>query len=585
MPNIFTLTAPSIGYKKSISITILDEKNFTIAYVLPDGNFKGGYGIDWCEIKDAKIEKFQDVKPSEISHIFDETSNTFISDGITEDKREELIKALYATTKINEKGFVKETAVDAESETTEEKDKLEEVDYIPTWINLPEGETVKVEVKFLVKGEERKNGYITFKKNENFEITKGKDQDDNIRLEKLVNGKSHDKIYIKALTTFSTPQDIILVDDKGIEVGKIEMEANNIVELGVRIIPVVIASTNENAEKKKEAELKNAVLLRETALKATERDNKLNKGFAQAGIKCVIEPAKEPKLEYIVIDPSKARNKVDSAEEADELAGHYYEDRIIDIIATNNQKKPAVGEVSKIYKDVGMFDKEINSKLVERYKELFDASYKGAIVFVTDQYHVERTKEGLEERLGGVSSSSPLEYQGVLIFTTDKSDIGITHDGTYIHELGHMLGLAHPFADEDTNDNSGEIRKLKVAIQEYKDTIVLYKKKIEEKTTAIALYEKQIGEETEAKIDPDFLETLQDNIASAQDDIAFNEKIITNAEKDLNESLHELNVYASPFFKITKGKTTNYMDYDNTKTYFFRFQSKMLKREVSKYYA
>ncbi len=56
-------------------------------------------------------------------------------------------------------------------------------------------------------------------------------------------------------------------------------------------------------------------------------------------------------------------------------------------------------------------------------------------------------------------------------------------------------------------------------------------------------------------------------------------------KKTYNESLHELNVYASPFFKITKGKTTNYMDYDNTKTYFFRFQSKMLKREVSKYYA
>ncbi len=567
MPNIFTLTAPSIGYKKSISINIIEKTTFTIAYVLPDGNFKGGYGIDWCEIKDAKIERFQDVKPSEISHIFDETSNTFISDGITEDKREELIKALYATTKINEKGLVKETAVDAELETAKKKDKLEEVDYIPTWINLPEGETVKVEVKLLVKGEERKNGYITFKKNKNFEITKGKDQDDNIRLEKLENGKSHSKIYIKALTTFSTPQDIILVDDKGIEVGKIEMEANNIVELGVRIIPIVIASTNKDAIKKKEAELKNAISLRETALKATEKDNKLNERFAQAGIKCNIEPAKDPELEYILIDPNDKKDK---------LAGHYDTVEIVD----KNAPKPtghAGGTVPIEYKEVGTLDKDIIDDIMDVYKERFDptSSYKGAILFVTDQYNPKTT-------VGGASSTLPIEFQGVVIYTT-TSDVGIEDEGTYVHELGHMLGLGHTFVeDEDISQDEedkktviGKLKNIKEDVLYEKETIDTYTKKIEQDKKYMA----------EHPLNDSMSSSEKDSYKEAEKGIETSKKILDKAKEKLKKAVYEKAIVIGSDMRIKKEATKNYMDYDNNKTYFQRYQAKLVKEEVSKYYA
>ncbi len=48
MPNIFTLTAPSIGYKKSVSINIVEEeKKYIVYFNRIDHSYTGQFGYDW----------------------------------------------------------------------------------------------------------------------------------------------------------------------------------------------------------------------------------------------------------------------------------------------------------------------------------------------------------------------------------------------------------------------------------------------------------------------------------------------------------------------------------------------------------
>ncbi len=69
MPNIFTLTAPSIGYKKSISVNIIDEETkYVVEFKRIDHSYKGQFGFDWMreawldEAKGICVEGLEELK-------------------------------------------------------------------------------------------------------------------------------------------------------------------------------------------------------------------------------------------------------------------------------------------------------------------------------------------------------------------------------------------------------------------------------------------------------------------------------------------------------------------------------------------
>ncbi len=502
--------------------------------------FSGAYGIDWCEMDGSfsKIETFQNTKTSAISHVLDVATSQFKTGGTDAEKQAHL-KKMYEVVKYQGK------------------------DYPLTWINLPKGKVVSVTIKAaLISGTREKNDFLTIVKHPNFEISHDKTSDAGsnpaIKLEKIKN-KGWD-VDIKALNTFAQTEYIVIQDYKGDEVGKIEMAPNSLVNLNVKIVPVVFnrASKNSDAED-----------LYEKALKAKDDDNNdlkttlCSKSLNQAGINCIIAPFNKTNPEYVFIDPSVGDwgNYYDSSAEI-------LSDWTFELTDTNKPQSNTTED------DLKTSPNRTTKFLLDELKQAYFSkphrkNFKGAVIFITDKSFSKAT-------IGGYSESVPLKNQGCVIFK-----VGLENSKTYAHELAHMLGLEHYFLDAETNAEIADRIKVlnEIDTEAEKKNILKQKEAIKDIENLIS-EEKQDALNENRSVDKDFiyrqeksLKRINDNIKASEDNIRIYDV--------LNR---QVNVGKSNSFKVIKKSSKNFMDYYNLKVYFHKFQSEIIKQECIDYY-
>ncbi|WP_346881594.1 hypothetical protein [uncultured Algibacter sp.] len=500
--------------------------------------FKGDYGIDWCDMDTSfsKIEKFQNTKATDISHELVEATSQFKSGG-THAEKQALLKKMY------------------------EIDKYQGKDYPLTWINLPQGKTVTLNIKtHIISGDDEDTDFLTIVKNANFEIAYDKKTDKGtnpaIKLDKIKKRKKKGTdIEITALNTFAQTEYIIIQDYKGDDVGKIEMAPNNLETLDIKIIPVVFKSTP--VTEKTEAQTLYASAINGGKL----IDTLNNKALSQIGITCSIAQIK-PVPECVVIDLSINN------------WNQFYKKGIFkDWEYQNTTAKPSISideDGEKSYHSSDLSPRFLLDKLEDTYFAKYGNAYKGAIVFVTD-------KDFNLPNMQGYSQTDPIRSQGTVIFNSGLNDVSV-----FAHEISHMLGLEHTFFKDatettNTNDKLGDLPKGKGV-----KSIVDRKKEIEGLIKHSQNYIKK-EQEVIKKIKADNKVLSQRNL----NDIKASEESIKDSKKSIDrykDGLRKIDIARVCNFKVTKTKTKNYMDYINDRTYFAKHQAELARKECKDFY-
>ncbi len=522
--------------------------------------FSGAYGIDWCEMDGSfsKIETFQNTKTSAISHVLDEATSQFKTGGADAEKQA-LLKKMYEVVKYQGK------------------------DYPLTWINLPKGKVASVTIKAaLISGTREKNDFLTIVKHPNFEISHDKTSDAGsnpaIKLEKIKN-KGWD-VDIKALNTFAQTEYIIIQDYKGDEVGKIEMAPNSVENLEVKIIPVVFKS-NEAKEKGEAITLYDKAKKAKTVNLGNNLEETFNQySFNQAGIKCNIEPVKA-NPERVVIDLTKKNwsNFYDAKKKK-------FQDWDFNATEPNASKRPAPWESEDgnkfyEYKDgkVANTKRLLLDELEEAYYDKHGKGYKGALIFVTEEsYYKPDTL--------GYSQNNPLRSQGTIIFKG-----GLNKSDAYAHELGHMLGLEHVFlkTDEDeVNEIKDDIKREEKNITNFESDIQSRKELIENRKENIAIEIKRTkdnGYNDDGSVeDQDWVNEQEALINGFRREIdEYNNEIIDFEDK-IEDFKRKIAIEKGSGFKIKKGTSNNFMDYDISRLYFNKFQCLVMREEIKSFY-
>jgi hypothetical protein len=374
-------------------------------------------------------------------------------------------------------------------------------------------------------------------------------------------------------------------------VGQIEMMANHQETLEIKIVPVVLKTT-EAAQNQKAEEIYNK------AIAATNPDGKnlndtLNKvSLNQAGIKSTLIP--NPKgAEKLVIDVSSDfKNYYDTAEK--KLTEWVFTDNERDKTKNAGIKpKETIDEDGDrdfdTYKKEGTPEKtmlfETQKFLLDALKESYHSKYtkdfKGAIVFVSDLNY-----KGKENK-GAYSESLPLRNQGVIIFASNAVD-----SNTYAHELGHMLGLPHSFVEHFDESNK--------SIKGRQDDVATTEKNIKSKHQDIKEAEEDsiVKEEDIKDIDKEIKKAKtkyevadwNKTKTSKENDIKQNKVLIEGYEEDIkrqNEKLKiqkiKLKTLTGENLLILQAKTNNFMDYNNTPMVFTKNQVGIIKNDINFY--
>lgn len=524
---------------KSVSAQPLEPRKYIAAVSLtkPD-KFEGDYGIDWCDMSEdfSNIEKFQGSKISDISHVFDETTSQFKAGGTALEKQA-LVKKMY------------------QDETYHEKD------YPLTWINLPKDKVAELTITpFLMPDAKVKaTDFLTLIKSPDFEITYDGKTDANESI-KLENPKKPFKIQVKALKTYTTTKYISIKDHEENEVGKIEMAANNIVNLNIKIIPIVFNASSKASD---------AEALHEKALKAKDDKNNnlkttLNtKSLNQAGINCTITPFNKANPEYVFIDPSVGdwTNYYNSSTNI--LSDWTFK-------PTDANKPKQDNNEDGIKSPANRTTKLLLDELKQAYFSKPDRkNFKGAIIFVSDKSFSKAT-------ISGYSENIPLKNQGTVIFKT-----GLEKSKTYAHELAHMLGLEHSFLDDDINSQiANRITQQNTIDKEAEKKYILRQKghiKVIQKEFS---KDKQNALKENRSIDNDVMNKYNKNLKRVNENIKISEDNI----KTYDLLSRQINIGKGNGFKMIQKSSKNFMDYYNKKVYFNRFQSEIMKQECIDYY-
>ncbi len=189
------------------------------------------------------------------------------------------------------------------------------------------------------------------------------------------------------------------------------------------------------------------------------------------------------------------------------------------------------------------------------------------MVFVTDKNYI-------IPNLQGYSQTDPIRSQGTVIFKPGLGDATV-----YAHELGHMLGLEHNFVNDineltSINDNLNNLTRNK--------SVADKKQEIEED---IAFKENYIKVDIEKIND---LKTVREQSQSIKNKILDIQEAIKNTQNSiiqLKDKLQRIDIKTTTAnFKVTKGKSKNYMDYINNRTFFSKYQSQIVKEELIKFY-
>ncbi|MGG6231521.1 hypothetical protein [Tenacibaculum sp. SDUM215027] len=356
------------------------------------------------------------------------------------------------------------------------------------------------------------------------------------------------------------------------------MYPNKKVDLDIKIIPVVLKST-EDKELKEANELYNKTIKAKTTNLGNSLDETLNRhSFNQAGITCNIEPLKAVS-EKIVIDI----NTSDFAKFYDSTKKEF-KDWNFQPTEADASKRPSIwtsedGDKMYEYKN----GKTINDKrmlldeLEDAYYTKYGRDFKGALLFVTEEsYNKPNTL--------GYSQNNPLRSQGTIIFKG-----GLSMSDAYAHELGHMLGLEHVFLKTD------EIVGIKNNIATQNSNITSYEGNIQNRKELIEDQNKRITRETKRTKE---LGYNDDGSVDDQDFINDQEILINKYKTKIEEYNYEIKEFEAKIqdfkrkiaiekgrgLKIKKGTSNNFMDYDISRLYFDKFQCLVMQQEVKSFY-
>ena len=248
-------------------------------------------------------------------------------------------------------------------------------------------------------------------------------------------------ISIIAKETFSATEYIRILDERTrATVGVIEMAPNAIEIIEVKIVTVLLKSKTQGI-------LENMNRQRENLYKKAEAQfDKINEFMRQAGIKCNFQPSGD----YIVFDDDD-QNPLNTDKPFFTIGSDKDGNRQV-IFQDRELVTPS--EQEQYFAENPFDDDEMSNKgtskdyLVDlfgrKYKALHpNSTFKGVMFFISEGAFVNR---------GGYTLTVPIKNQEIAVFGSNIDDAR-----TYAHELGHLLGLQHPFID-DINFFNGSIR-------------------------------------------------------------------------------------------------------------------------------
>ncbi len=519
-------------------------KDFIIAIKPKKKTFNGDYGIDWCEMSEdfSKINFFQETNQSEVEYVIKDKINPKSTTSefqieTNEENKQKAIKKIYAKTEYFSR-------------------------YYPiTWINLQKGVTAELTLKYFnLSGEKiSDDDYIIIERNKNFKITYEDNTDEQnspikIKLKDFSKKYKETSVKITAIGTFVGKENIIIKNQNGDEVGIIEIVQTNLLNLDIKIIPVIVASNSDDISKK-------AINLYNKIVTDDFKDE-LRKGFTQAGIQCNIQNFNEE--QSIIIDTSKDNwdkfyvngkirewnfKKSDIIKPTKYIDEDGYESYTFRDWDSDNEKKT----------------KTVLDKLEQVYYAKHGKEFKGALIFVINESYYKSTAKFAQQ---AYSETIPLRNQGTIVFKE-----GLAEPHVFVHELGHMLGLAHYHFYEEDKINKRLLDTLNT------NTI---NKKINTLKEIIADYDKKINEYT------DLLKQVKaSNDTSMIENYEYNLTNYTKNKQKFIDSLDKITVRRGLDFKIKQGKSNNYMDYPDSnhkRTYFHKKQITLMREECKKFY-
>ncbi|SHL28069.1 PAAR-like protein [Flavobacterium chilense] len=281
-------------------------------------------------------------------------------------------------------------------------------------------------------------------------------------------------------------------------------------------------------------------------LKKTLSSNSLN----QALINPVFVDKSVAEIEFLKIDFEDFKNR-----------------KLIDI--PEGMKQPRFPEDNNLLKD----------ELIKLAKEK-NKNFKGIFVFMT-VFH----QKGKES---GFSWTYPRNNQAVIIGTR-----GVNSKITYLHEIGHCLGLEHVFTEK--NKNNANILNLESNIKINENNIKVFEKNIKDKEDFLKQFKNKSASEI-IKFKDGTKKSVGEIQKEQQEAINDQKQKIENENIELNTNICDLEDFQRliNLCVFERGTTDNIMDYDSKKDEespnknnlisFFKWHWDLMQEETIKYY-
>lgn len=558
----FTGTASfDSGRGNTIRIKFLEvedaKDNKAIVLFKPNRKYKGEFGFDWCEwnIENGIIEKFQNTEASDIEYTFNDTEKLYKP--ATDVNIQKILKSLYTKKSIR---FGKQ--------------------YYTAWMNISKGNkaTLQLTTIYISKRESTDDEeYITFKPNADYDISYKGQLNDSIKIPLKKKKKATYDIEISAKNETENNSYIEAIDEKGNIVGIIEMHPNKKVELDIKIVPVILKST-EAKENSEATALYNKAIKAKTIDLGNSLEETFNKhSFNQTGITCLIKAIKVVP-EKIVIDLT-----INNWDKFYDSTKKEFKDWKFTPTEPDSSKRPTIwtsedGDKMYEYKD-GKTNNNLRlllDELEDAYYTEYGRDFEGALLFVTEEnYYKPDTL--------GYSQNNPLRSQGTIIFKG-----GLSMSDAYAHEIGHMLGLEHVFL------KAGEISEITNNIATQNSNITIYEGNIQNRKELIEDQTKRIGLKaentekykynTDGTIDQEYVVEQQAKIDKHKAKIDEYNNDIKEFEEKIEDFKRKIAIEKGRGLKIKKGTSNNFMDYDISRLYFDKFQCLVMQQEVKSFY-